>query len=184
LPGGRSVVIGPRLENFPGADVVHDVQRFNALLEAQILKVPEQYLWVHRRFKGLSADYPESDPLAGPLGLWGSVALAARSLRRGSARWLVRRRFKTVRKVLLRRPDLPARMPAPFRNASEACISDLPYLSLEVRDSLRRVRGEKTVGDDSSIRGNRPTIHALGITALDHNGARNSSRCIVFKTTP
>jgi KDO2-lipid IV(A) lauroyltransferase len=60
LPGGRyRVVIGPPLEDFPGADVVQDVQRFNALLEAQILKVPEQYLWVHRRFKGLSADYPD-----------------------------------------------------------------------------------------------------------------------------
>ena len=60
LPGGRyRVVIGPPLEDFPGADVAQDVRRFNALLEAQILKVPEQYLWVHRRFKGLSADYPD-----------------------------------------------------------------------------------------------------------------------------
>jgi KDO2-lipid IV(A) lauroyltransferase len=38
---------------------MHDVDRFNALLQAQILKVPEQYLWMHRRFKGLSADYPD-----------------------------------------------------------------------------------------------------------------------------
>lgn len=57
--GGYRVVIGARLRNFPGPDAVHDVQRFNALLEQQILKVPEQYLWVHRRFKGLSADYPD-----------------------------------------------------------------------------------------------------------------------------
>jgi KDO2-lipid IV(A) lauroyltransferase len=30
-----------------------------ALLEAHIRRVPEQYFWVHRRFKGLSADYPD-----------------------------------------------------------------------------------------------------------------------------
>jgi len=27
-------------------------------IEAQARRVPEQYLWIHRRFKGLSADYP------------------------------------------------------------------------------------------------------------------------------
>ncbi|MEA3106982.1 MAG: hypothetical protein QOI88_1587, partial [Gammaproteobacteria bacterium] len=25
----------------------------------QIRRIPEQYLWMHRRFKGLSADYPD-----------------------------------------------------------------------------------------------------------------------------
>jgi KDO2-lipid IV(A) lauroyltransferase len=61
LPGnaGYRVVIGPALEDFPGEDVITDVERFNRLLEAQIRRVPEQYLWVHRRFKGLSADYPD-----------------------------------------------------------------------------------------------------------------------------
>jgi Kdo2-lipid IVA lauroyltransferase/acyltransferase len=61
LPGnaGYRVVIGPALENFPGADSICDAERFNRLLEAQIRRVPEQYLWVHRRFKGLGADYPD-----------------------------------------------------------------------------------------------------------------------------
>jgi KDO2-lipid IV(A) lauroyltransferase len=61
LPGaaGYRVVIGPALEDFPGVDAVADAERFNRLLEAQIRRVPEQYLWVHRRFKGLSADYPD-----------------------------------------------------------------------------------------------------------------------------
>ena len=61
LPGsaGYRVVIGPAFENFPGPDPICDVVRFNTLLEAQIRRVPEQYLWVHRRFKGLSADYPD-----------------------------------------------------------------------------------------------------------------------------
>jgi KDO2-lipid IV(A) lauroyltransferase len=61
LPGsaGYRVVIGPAFENFPGADPVQDAERFNCLLEAQIRRVPDQYLWLHRRFKGLCADYPD-----------------------------------------------------------------------------------------------------------------------------
>jgi KDO2-lipid IV(A) lauroyltransferase len=61
LPGnaGYRVVIGAALEDFPGADVTRDAERFNRLLEAQIRRVPEQYLWVHRRFKGLTRDYPD-----------------------------------------------------------------------------------------------------------------------------
>jgi len=57
--GGYRVTIGAAFDNFPGADPICDVERFNRLLEAHILKVPAQYLWMHRRFKGLSADYPD-----------------------------------------------------------------------------------------------------------------------------
>jgi KDO2-lipid IV(A) lauroyltransferase len=57
--GGYRVVIGPPFQDFPGSDAVHDAERFHALLEAQIRRIPEQYLWMHRRFKGLSADYPD-----------------------------------------------------------------------------------------------------------------------------
>ena len=57
--GGYRVVIGPALEDFPGSDPVAAAERFNELLEAQIRKVPDQYLWMHRRFKGLSANYPD-----------------------------------------------------------------------------------------------------------------------------
>lgn len=61
LPGsaGYRAVIQPALENFPGNDPVADTTRFNALIEAQVRKVPEQYLWIHRRFKGLDTDYPD-----------------------------------------------------------------------------------------------------------------------------
>ena len=61
LPGaaGYRVRIGAALEDFPGADPVADAERFNRLLEQHILRVPAQYLWMHRRFKGLSADYPD-----------------------------------------------------------------------------------------------------------------------------
>ena len=60
LPGtqGYRVFIGPELQNFPSEDPVADTARFGSLLEAQIRDHPEQYLWIHRRFKGLSADYP------------------------------------------------------------------------------------------------------------------------------
>jgi Kdo2-lipid IVA lauroyltransferase/acyltransferase len=61
LPGNAAyrVTIGEPFENFPSDDPVLDVERFVALLEAHIRRVPEQYFWVHRRFKGLSADYPD-----------------------------------------------------------------------------------------------------------------------------
>jgi len=61
LPDGKGykVLIGPELEDFPSDDPVADTARFGALLEAQIRHHPEQYLWMHRRFKGLSADYPD-----------------------------------------------------------------------------------------------------------------------------
>ncbi len=53
LPGGSGyeVVILPALENFPSEDVVADTRRINELLEQYVRLAPEQYLWVHRRFK-------------------------------------------------------------------------------------------------------------------------------------
>ncbi len=61
LPDGKGyrVIIGPEIESFPSEDPVADTARFGALLEAQIRHHPEQYLWIHRRFKGLAADYPD-----------------------------------------------------------------------------------------------------------------------------
>jgi len=57
--GGYRGVIGPAFESFPSGDPVADVERYNTLLEAHIRRVPEQYLWMHRRFKGLYAGYPD-----------------------------------------------------------------------------------------------------------------------------
>ena len=61
LPGtqGFRGVIHPALENFPSECAVADAERFNRLIEAQVRCVPEQYLWIHRRFKGLTPDYPD-----------------------------------------------------------------------------------------------------------------------------
>ena len=56
--GGYRAVIHPPLENFPSDSPRADAERFHRLIEAQVRAVPDQYLWIHRRFKGLSADYP------------------------------------------------------------------------------------------------------------------------------
>jgi KDO2-lipid IV(A) lauroyltransferase len=45
------IVIGPALENFPSGNDTADARRINALLEEAILQCPEQYFWIHRRFK-------------------------------------------------------------------------------------------------------------------------------------
>lgn len=61
LPNGRGyrMIIFPALENFPTDNPAQDALTFNRLIEAHVRKVPEQYLWIHRRFKGLTADYPD-----------------------------------------------------------------------------------------------------------------------------
>jgi KDO2-lipid IV(A) lauroyltransferase len=52
LPDGRyRVEIGAPLEDFPTRDPVADTARVMALLEAAIRRAPEQYLWMHKRFK-------------------------------------------------------------------------------------------------------------------------------------
>jgi KDO2-lipid IV(A) lauroyltransferase len=61
LPGakGYRAEILPPLEGYPSDDAVVDAERYNRLLEAHIRHVPEQYLWIHRRFKGLTASDPD-----------------------------------------------------------------------------------------------------------------------------
>lgn len=45
------MTIFPALDNFPTDDVLADLTRINAIMEEQVRKVPEQYWWIHRRFK-------------------------------------------------------------------------------------------------------------------------------------
>jgi KDO2-lipid IV(A) lauroyltransferase len=56
---GYRMVIQPALEDFPSDDPALDALRFNRLIEAQVRRIPDQYLWIHRRFKGLTAGYPD-----------------------------------------------------------------------------------------------------------------------------
>lgn len=48
----------PPLRDFPSGDEVADATRINAVIEAAIRRHPEQYLWLHRRFK----TRPEGEP--------------------------------------------------------------------------------------------------------------------------
>ena len=41
----------PALEDFPSDDAVADLTRVNKLIERSVLRAPEQYWWIHRRFK-------------------------------------------------------------------------------------------------------------------------------------
>jgi len=52
------IEISPPLENYPTGDDVADATRINQLFEIPIAKHPDQYLWVHRRFK----TRPEGEP--------------------------------------------------------------------------------------------------------------------------
>jgi KDO2-lipid IV(A) lauroyltransferase len=53
LPGGAgySVRFHPPLENFPSDDVEADTARINRFIEDRVRELPEQYYWVHKRFK-------------------------------------------------------------------------------------------------------------------------------------
>jgi KDO2-lipid IV(A) lauroyltransferase len=56
---GYLVDIQPALENFPGDDPRADALRIHHLLEERIRLAPEQYYWVHRRFKNRGEGYPD-----------------------------------------------------------------------------------------------------------------------------
>jgi Kdo2-lipid IVA lauroyltransferase/acyltransferase len=60
LPGakGYRVAISAPLTDYPGGSAQADALRFNHFIEAEVRRIPEQYWWIHRRFKGLTRDYP------------------------------------------------------------------------------------------------------------------------------
>jgi len=59
LPDGRyHLRILPPLDDFPSGDPEADTKRYVAVLEAQIRRCPEQYFWLHRKFKNLPEPLP------------------------------------------------------------------------------------------------------------------------------
>ncbi len=52
LPGGRYVArLYPPWTGFPSGDDAADARRMLAFIEERVLEMPEQYLWMHKRFK-------------------------------------------------------------------------------------------------------------------------------------
>ncbi len=49
--GGYVITFYPAWQNFPSGDDERDARRMNAFIEERVLEMPEQYLWIHRRFK-------------------------------------------------------------------------------------------------------------------------------------
>jgi KDO2-lipid IV(A) lauroyltransferase len=60
LPHNRGYLlrVGAPLAEFPSGDDLADATAVNAAIEAQVRRTPEQYLWIHKRFK----TRPEGEP--------------------------------------------------------------------------------------------------------------------------
>ncbi|MBM3357253.1 MAG: lipid A biosynthesis acyltransferase [Betaproteobacteria bacterium] len=53
LPGADGYVLTfyPAWRDFPSEDLERDTRRMNAFIEERVLEMPEQYFWLHKRFK-------------------------------------------------------------------------------------------------------------------------------------
>jgi Kdo2-lipid IVA lauroyltransferase/acyltransferase len=53
LPGGAGYVVRlyPAWSGFPSGDDVADARRMTSFIEERVLEMPEQYFWLHKRFK-------------------------------------------------------------------------------------------------------------------------------------
>ena len=57
--GGYQIEVEPPLDDFPQGDAVADATRVNLAIEAAVRRMPEQYFWLHRRFKTRPAGEPD-----------------------------------------------------------------------------------------------------------------------------
>lgn len=57
--GGYLLTLLPPIENFPSDDPIEDTKKYLAILEEQVRLAPEQYYWVHRRYKDLPDPLPD-----------------------------------------------------------------------------------------------------------------------------
>lgn len=51
IPDGYEVELLPAWDNYPGESVEADTAFMNRFIESQVLRMPEQYFWLHKRFK-------------------------------------------------------------------------------------------------------------------------------------
>ena len=60
LDDGRyEMILLPPFDDFPSEDPVADTRRYISCLEDHILSCPEQYFWIHRKFKDLPEPHPD-----------------------------------------------------------------------------------------------------------------------------
>ena len=57
--GSYEMTMSPAWDNFPSDDPVADTKRYAQVLEEHIRKCPEQYFWIHKKFKNLPEGYPD-----------------------------------------------------------------------------------------------------------------------------
>ena len=48
---GYEIILQPAWERFPGDSVEADTERMNRFIENEVRRMPEQYFWLHKRFK-------------------------------------------------------------------------------------------------------------------------------------
>jgi Kdo2-lipid IVA lauroyltransferase/acyltransferase len=51
VAGGYEVELQPAWADYPGASVEADTRQMNQYIETQVRRMPEQYFWLHKRFK-------------------------------------------------------------------------------------------------------------------------------------
>jgi KDO2-lipid IV(A) lauroyltransferase len=54
------LVVLPPIEDLPSGDAIEDTKKYVAVLEQHILRCPEQYFWVHRKFKNRPDSIPDA----------------------------------------------------------------------------------------------------------------------------
>jgi KDO2-lipid IV(A) lauroyltransferase len=57
--GSYKLTLLPAIGGFPSGDPVVDAEKYNSVLEEQIRQCPEQYYWVHKKFKNRPAPLPD-----------------------------------------------------------------------------------------------------------------------------
>ncbi len=57
--GGYELRILPPIEGLPSDDPIEDTKKYMAIIEAHIRLCPEQYYWVHRKFKNRPGPLPD-----------------------------------------------------------------------------------------------------------------------------